>query len=525
MPQLLLPPRLRARHASLWRTIAALCRSGFPVDPYEARVLIADFAREDWPLFERLLPGDRAPVELRLARRFYEFSADRWGSQHGAAWRLRDLHAAMRGRDSGTRRQRCQPPAPPLVNAWRALDAPQRLSLQRFHAEGLVCEWRLATAQTGSICDARRGIVAALVRWLDAALQASPDDHPLAIARALWGDGCHPNTIARRMAMPTGQVDDLRLVAGAEIAAALQRADPRTNTRASMDLPAIFRRAVVLLGDNQAREARELLHSHRLPLQAVIEEDNFELDGDALAAVELRPQILAEAYQILFEETPTVERRAAELRALQFQQNDSLGIGSAFRVLVEDLPAHLVDWERWLPARAVDSAYSKQLFQLPSVAAAGVRAQGLLQFGLVPESFAGIARSLQLWADEVRAGEEVPAFFASDNAGEPTSRDAAGDDPVELRADTMVACVRLSAFVPSQEPLVQALAQWTTEVLGERPRFIPGYEIDWSGGGFVPDGARLLAHHRPELAPEENADLRALWTYRRPLPSARLRYF
>lgn len=507
MPAYPLPPSLARHTPQLWGTVAELCRAGFAVDPYEARVLFADFGLEAWhaPAAQEGKPGGVLPAasfERALAQRFYEYAAANLVPLSAARWRLRDMYATL---------QRLTPDD--HAGSWRELtEALARMPeddverLRAFRAHGLPCEWRLAFAEGSTIRHARTSLAQAAVRWLELAAKLDPHGEQPVIACALWSQGRNVASVARLLRLPVARVEAVRATLGSELARALDAAPPPRRNRGRTTLQNNeFSTLLTLLSRGDHHKAAHLLLLHGAQLLEQLDDDDLQLHAEAATIAANRPETLAEAYRLLLgmrDDTQEFVTNAAR-QAQALQQRAADHVASAFHALVDDLPAELVDWPRLLPRDAVGRFDTSVPDAAPSRQAAVLR-----RYGLAPESFVGIARSVQLQCDALRHRNTVPAFFTADDAPEPPEP---GDERVSLDLGQLRACVRVAPHVPGHAGLVDALARWTLDVVAERPHFVPGYESDLS------DTARdtLLAVPRRSARADGVQDLRALWITRR----------
>lgn len=502
-----LPPGL-VRHApQLWGTVADLCGAGFTVDPYEARVLFADFGIEAWQELVAHHPQPGAPSAARsfehaLTCQFYDYAAKSLAQLGAARWRLHDMQAVLQ----------CLPlnNAP---SAWRVLaEALAHLpenELERllaFRAHGLPCEWSFAAADGCTIRKARAALVQAAARWLEIAVTLDPQGEQPAIARELWSHGRHAASVARNLGLPLAQVEAVRAAVGINLARALDHALPRRRSRgrtalANNDFSAIL----VLLAHGHHSEAYRLFARVGARLLDQLDDRDLQLDDEARRIAEMHPELLAKAYRLLLRlNDDQVDRHTDQAEhAWKLQQGAAQHVAEAFDALVADLPPEMVNWSRLLPGDVV----GKFATTVPSPAKSS-QASVLRDYGLAPESFVGIARSIQLQLDALCRRNAIPSFFAADDAPDPPKP---SDEPVTLGISEVRACVRVAPHVPGHDGLVDALAHWTLDVVAERPHFVPGYDSDRSQS----DVDVLVAVPRAFALAAGAQDLRALWIARR----------
>lgn len=508
MPAIALPPGL-VRHApQLWGTVAELCRAGFAVDPYEARVLFADFGIEVWQELAAHDSQSGTPSAARgfvraLTRQFYNYASSSLAPLGAARWRLRDMQAVMLHPSHGN-----------ATGAWRVLaEALARLPendverLKAFRAHGLPCEWLLATADGGTIRDARAALAEAAVRWIELAFTLDPQGEQPAIARELWSAGRHAASVARILRLPQARVEAVRLALGTDLALALDHTAPRGLSRRRTALANNeFSALLVLLARGDHLEAHRQAARVGAHLLEQLDESDVLLDDKAAQIAQMQPEMLAEAYRLLLNGIEDQFDRPTDsaLHAWRLREQAAQHVAEAFDALITDLPSEMVEWSRLLP-RDVVGKFDTTVPEPTESRQAGV----LRRYGLAPESFVGIARSLQLQCDALRNRNSVPAFFASDDAPDPPEPT---DEPVTLGIGQLRACVRAAPHVPGHAVLVDALARWTLEVVAERPYFVPGYASDRSSS----DEGTLVAVPRASMLAAGAQDLRALWTMRRP---------
>ncbi|MEX8519437.1 MAG: hypothetical protein AB3X44_13075 [Leptothrix sp. (in: b-proteobacteria)] len=504
-----LPPGLARHTPQLWGAVVKLCSAGFTVDPYEARVLFADFGIEAWQELAADYPqlGTKLTAcsfERVLTRQFYNYAATSLVSLSAARWRLRDMQTVLMA-----------PPCSSPAGAWRVLaEALAHLPendverLLAFRTHGLPCEWLFAAADGGTIRNARAALVQAATRWVDLSFTLDPQGEQPAIARALWSHGRHAASVARQLGLPLAQVEAARMDIGINLASALDHATPKRRSKGRTALANdYFSDFLVLLARSNRSEVHRFAARFSTHLLEQLDDNDLQLNDEARQIAEMCPEVLAQAYYLLLKYSfkNQDDRDSCQTEhAWQLHQRATQHVAAAFDALVTDLPPEMVDWSRLLPRDVVGR------FDTTVPAPAESRhASALRRYGLVPESFVGIARSLQLQFDALRNRNTVPAFFAADDAPdtpEPT------DEPVTMGFKELQACVRAAPHVPGHAGLVDALAHWTLEVVAERPHFVPGYASDRSSS----DEGALVAVPRTSALAVGVQDLRALWIARRP---------
>lgn len=500
------------RDAQLWGEVAALCRQGFVIDPYEGRVLIADYHLQDTSSSNGAGSLDAAHVSD-----FVEYAWRRWPPQYHAAWKLRAAHAAV----DAARARGSAPQVPATSNilsyvcdAVAKLPQRDRQRLNAFVLRDFTHEWSLAATEKRAILDVRLSIVDSMgILFRALSTLDSPTPRCWLVAQRVWCDGSHPVNIARLLSVSLADILSAQVEMGALLACAVRITSADLPAQGELMHKSRLDLAIKTFQNEGRGAAAAYCKRHRSALLQELDDPETQLRGDVLDYVTANPELLAELYENILPEAFTPEappESSAYLVAVEHARQSSEAVGAAFAALADGLDRRMVDWHGVLPRVTPAKWYREQLLAMPSVEAAGPHGRALVEFGLVPETIAGIARSLQLYLDRKRTGHQIPDYFADDEIDAAENSDIDPPYSTALNLGEVVECVRKAAYAPVDMLLTIKLARWTLLVLAERPCFVPGYLCR------VLDDNDLLAFPMPMGRINSVKSLIPLWTLRHP---------